>query len=75
MAKLSPAITPEREGRERALVQQSQRASDSLPFRGAPVDRSPPAIWASPLPQKVLDELADCPGFTGHLPGVKKTSG
>ena len=74
MAKLLPATTPEREGRERALVQQAQ-GSEALPFRGAPVDRSPPAIWASPLPQRVLDALADCPGFTGYLPGAKKTSG
>ncbi|MDO8521979.1 MAG: hypothetical protein Q7S08_01680 [bacterium] len=75
MAKLTSATTPEREGRERALVQQSQEFS-MLPFRGASEDRSPPAIWVTPPPKTVLDALAECPGFSGRfIRNAKKTSG
>lgn len=75
MAKLTPATTPEREGRERAPVQRSQEDTGTLPLRGAAKDASRPAIWASPPPDSVLDELAECPGFSGRLPGVKRKSG
>ena len=73
--RIPPAVTPEREGRERALVQRPQEDPGGFPLRGAAKDDSRPAIWASPPPDHILDELAECPGFSGRLPGVKRKSG
>lgn len=74
---LPPAATPAREGRERALVQNQAEGvrSSPPPLRGDSKDDSRPAIWASPPPDHILDALAKCPGFSGRLPGIKRTSG
>jgi len=58
--KISPAVTPESEGRERALVQNQGGlgSANALPFRGLGKDTSRPAIFPGASGDKKVERIS-----------------